>query len=136
MLPARVPTILVIDDTEVVRKSAARCLRYRGYFVLEASSAEEALQLIAMSRLEVDLVLTDLVMPRVGGAELVSEIRKRLPNVAAAYMTAHIGLSSRCQIVPEAGTPILIKPFTPAALENRVREALTLSGWKEPSGSA
>jgi CheY-like chemotaxis protein len=134
MLPARVPTILVIDDMEIVRRSAARCLRYRGYFVLEASSGDDALQLIANCP-ELDLVLTDLVLPAKGGTEIVAEIRRRFPNVAVAFMTGHIGMSARYEIAPEAGIPVLIKPFTPALLDRRVREALAASGWPEPFGS-
>jgi CheY-like chemotaxis protein len=119
---------------EVVRRSAARCLRYRGYFVLEASSGDDALQLIANCP-ELDLVLSDLVLPAKGGAEIVAEIRRRFPNVAVAFMTGHIGMSARYEVVPEAEIPVLIKPFTPAVLERRVREALALSGWPEPFGS-
>jgi two-component system cell cycle sensor histidine kinase/response regulator CckA len=120
----RVQTILVVDDTEVVRKSAARCLRRRGYVVLEASNADQALELIAMNVEQLDLVLSDLVLPSMGGVELVAEIQRRFPKIAAAYMTGHIGRSARYQTALDAGVPLLIKPFTPAVLERSVREAL------------
>lgn len=125
----RVPTILVVDDTDVVRKSAARCLRHRGYVVLEASNADQALALIALNCEQLDLVLSDLVLPSMGGVELVAEIRRRFPNVAAAYMTGHIGRSARYATVLDAAVPLLVKPFTPAVLEDRVREALMRSGF-------
>jgi two-component system, cell cycle sensor histidine kinase and response regulator CckA len=132
LLP-RAPTILVVDDTDVVRKSAARCLRYRGYRVLEASSAGEALVLMDAEGTDVDMILTDLVLPAMGGVELIAEARRRFPAVAAAYMTGHLGRSARCEESPETGTPLLIKPFTPHVLEERVREALLQSGWTSVS---
>jgi CheY-like chemotaxis protein len=128
LLP-RAPTILVVDDTDVVRKSAARCLRHRGYRVLEASSADEALVLMDAEGTDVDMILADLVLPAMGGVELIAEARRRFPAVAAAYMTGHLGRSARCEDSPESGTPVLVKPFTPRVLEERVREALLQSGW-------
>ena len=125
----RVPTILVVDDTDVVRKSAARCLRHRGYVVLEASNADQALELIALNCEQLDLVLSDLVLPSMGGVELVAEIRRRFPNVAAAYMTGHIGRSARYATALDSAVPLLVKPFTPAVLEDRVREALMRAGF-------
>lgn len=125
-----------MDDTDVVRKSAARCLRYRGYRVLEASSADEALVVMDAEGTEVDMILTDLVLPTMGGVELIAEARRRFPALAAAYMTGHLGKSARCEASPESGTPLLIKPFTPHVLEERVREALLQSGWTSISDPA
>ena len=124
----RVPTILLVDDSEVVLKSAARCLRRKGYVVIEARSADEALTLLAINGEQIDLLLTDLVLPAMGGAQLVAEARRRQPSVAIAYMTGHLGVSARCETALDQTAPVLIKPFTPTLLEQRVREALELSG--------
>jgi CheY-like chemotaxis protein len=129
-LQSKVPKILVIDDTEVVLKSVARCLRRRGYLVLEARNADEALALVSE---DLDLILADVVLPTMGGIELIAEARRRFPNVAAAYMTGHFGKSARCELSPEEGTLVLIKPFTPNLLESSVREALVNSGLAMPS---
>jgi two-component system cell cycle sensor histidine kinase/response regulator CckA len=125
----KIPTILLVDDSEVVRKSAARCLRRRGYVVIEAGTADEALTLLAANDGGIDLLLTDLVLPAMGGAELVQEVRRRQPLVGIAYMTGHLGVSARCETALDQTAPILIKPFTPAVLEERVREALVRAGW-------
>jgi two-component system cell cycle sensor histidine kinase/response regulator CckA len=126
----RVPTILLVDDADVVRKSAARCLRRKGYVVIEAAAAAEALALLAENGDKIDLLLTDLVLPAMGGAELVEEARRRQPSVGIAYMTGHLGVSARCETPLDQNAPVLIKPFTPSLLEERVREALARAGWE------
>jgi two-component system cell cycle sensor histidine kinase/response regulator CckA len=126
----KVPTILLVDDADVVRKSAARCLRRKGYVVIEAAAADEALALLAANGDKIDLLLTDLVLPTMGGAELVKEARLRQPSVGIAYMTGHLGVSARCEIALDQSAPVLIKPFTPSLLEESVREALARAGWE------
>jgi two-component system cell cycle sensor histidine kinase/response regulator CckA len=123
-----IATILLVDDSDVVRKSAARCLRRRGYVVIEAAAADEALALLAANGDRIDLLLTDLVLPAMGGAQLVAEARRQQPTVAIAYMTGHLGVSARCETALDESAPVLIKPFTPSLLEERVREALENSG--------
>ncbi len=124
MMRSPMPTILLVDDSEVVRKSASRCLRWRGFVVLEAASANEALSLIVANGDKIDLMLTDLVLPAMGGTLLVAEARRLVPNLRIAYMTGHLGRSARCEIELDDAEPVLIKPFTPSTLEERVREAL------------
>jgi two-component system cell cycle sensor histidine kinase/response regulator CckA len=136
MTLTRVPTILVVDDTDVVRKSAARCLRRRGYLVLEASSAAEALAVITANSDQLDLLLTDLVLPASSGVELIAEVRRRFPAIGVAGMTGHFGASARCEQSFGAGARVLIKPFTPNLLAERVREALLQSGWSAPIDSS
>ena len=129
-------TILLVDDSEIVLKSAARCLRRKGYIVIEARSGDEALALLAVNGAKIDLLLTDLVLPAMGGAQLVQEARRRQPSVAIAYMTGHLGVSARCETALDQTAPVLIKPFTPAVLEERVREALDLVGHAQSRGRA
>jgi two-component system cell cycle sensor histidine kinase/response regulator CckA len=122
-----------VDDTDVVRKSAARCLRYRGYRVLEASNADEALGVMEAEGTDLDMILADLVLPTMGGVELIAEARRRFPALATAYMTGHLGKSARCEESPDSRSPVLLKPFTPHVLEERVRQALLESGWTSTS---
>jgi two-component system cell cycle sensor histidine kinase/response regulator CckA len=135
-MASRVPTILVVDDTDVVRKSVARCLRRRGYLVLEASSADEALALLATNGNQLDLVLADLVLPTMSGVELIAEVQRCFPAMGFAYMTGHFGSSARFESSFKVGTEVLVKPFTPSSLEQRVRTALIQSGWNTPIDSA
>ena len=132
MSPPRVPTVLVVDDTDVVRKSVVRCLRRRGYMVLEARSAEEALALVAANGEQLDLVLCDLVLPNISGIDLIAQVQRQFPSIGAAFMTGHLGSSARFHQQIDASTQVLIKPFTPNSLERRVREALLESGWSGP----
>jgi two-component system, cell cycle sensor histidine kinase and response regulator CckA len=97
--------------------------------VLEASTASEALGMMGAPGAEIDMILADVVLPAMGGVELIAEARRRFPALATAYMTGHVGKSARCEVTPEGGTPMLVKPFTPHVLEERVREALLQSGW-------
>jgi two-component system cell cycle sensor histidine kinase/response regulator CckA len=136
MSATRVPTVLVVDDTEIVRKSAARCLRRRGYVVLEAPGVEEALALVMSNAGKIDLILTDLVLPTSSGIELTAQVQRSFPNIGIAYMTGHFGHSARCNKAPEIGARVLIKPFTPNRLEQEVREALESSGWNSSVDSA
>ena len=136
MSVARVPTILVVDDTEIVRKSAARCLRRRGYIVLEASGVEQALSLVNSNADKLDLILTDLVLPTSSGIELSAEVQRHFPKIGVAYMTGHLGHSARCNKAPEVGARVLLKPFTPTLLEEQVREALESAGWNSSVDSA
>jgi DNA-binding NtrC family response regulator len=128
----RIVTILVVDDTETVRKSTARCLRRNGFVVLEAGTANEALKLIEANGRQLDLVLCDLVLPSMSGVELINEVRRRFPEIGTALMTGHVGSSARYEETPDLGAHVLLKPFTPGALLQRVTEALEHTGPGEP----
>jgi len=134
IIGSRIATILVVDDTEIVRKSTARCLRRAGFVVLEASTAAEALELLEANGKQLDLVLCDLVLPSMSGVELIGEVRRRFPEVGTAMMTGHVGSSARYEETPELGARVLLKPFTPTALLERVREVLRGGGYGNPRG--
>jgi len=117
-------TILLVEDERLVRLAVRKILQTRGHRVLEASDGEAALALLANEGQQVDLVITDLVMPRVGGRELGLRIRDQGNLTPVLYMSGYAGDTAVRQSLLEPGSAFLEKPFTPAALLLRVDELL------------
>jgi signal transduction histidine kinase/CheY-like chemotaxis protein len=112
-------TVLVVDDEEMLLKMCDTVLTSFGYRVLLASSGAQALELVARMPAEIDLVLTDLVMPGMSGRELMDRLRVTAPAVPVIGMS---GYSHGGEAV-ESGR-YLRKPFTTQALLKQVREVL------------
>jgi two-component system cell cycle sensor histidine kinase/response regulator CckA len=117
-------TVLVVEDDPVVRGIAVRALRERGYRVLEAANGVDALRAAERHRERIDLVVTDLVMPRMGGKDLAEQLRVVQPDLRVLYTSGYTE-SERVRL-GEAGdlATFLQKPFTGSTLARRVREAL------------
>jgi PAS domain S-box-containing protein len=123
-------SILLVEDEEPVRRLVHRLLSRAGYRVLTAASGEEALQLLERQGHEVDLVLTDLIMPGgVSGQELGRRLCERNARLRILYMSGYTGDSGasdapdRFRLPP--GARLLAKPFTPATLLESVRTSLS-----------
>jgi len=115
-------TILVVDDEPGVCAIASRCLRESGFRVLQAHDGHDALELVDRYG-PPGLVLTDLTMPGIGGAELARRLRDRWPNLPILFMSGHaLDEYSRQTLLP--GTSLIEKPFSPAALVAGVAAAL------------
>lgn len=120
-------TILLVEDEDAVRLFAARALRNKGYRVLEARGGEAALE-IAESELDhIDLVLTDVVMPRVDGPALVEELRKKRRNLPVIFMSGYAEEDFRQRIHQGEESFFLTKPFTLKELAEKAKEALAPS---------
>jgi signal transduction histidine kinase/ActR/RegA family two-component response regulator len=117
-------TILVVEDEQAVRAVVAHSLRAGGYRVLEASGIEEALAHVEAERGALDLLLTDVVMPRTRGPEVARQLRSRRPGLRVLYMSGHAQDAIGRQGVLEEGLDFVAKPFTPDALRARVRQVL------------
>ncbi len=115
--------VLVVEDEPQVRALAARALADRGYQVLTAGDGEAALALLAREP-PVDLVLTDVVMPHMGGVDLAARLRERDPAPAVLFMSGYVDRASLGRSVLPEDAPFQLKPFTPAALATKVREVL------------
>jgi len=117
-------TILIVEDSDAVRQVAYRILSRRGYQVLEAADAGEALEVLATSPTQVDLVLMDVVLPEIDGVALYADICARRPNLPIVFMSAYPAeiLAARGQ--PDLTAPFLAKPFTPESLLSKVRSAI------------
>ena len=118
-------TVLVVEDDPAVREIVAHVLRRQGYAVLEAANGQEALDMGRQHANEaIHLLLTDVVMPLVGGRELVERLRESHPEARSLYISGY-GEASLARIgALEPKAEFLPKPFAPALLARRVRQLL------------
>jgi signal transduction histidine kinase len=117
-------TILLAEDDDLVRQLLSRVLRGRGYRVLEASDGQTAIDLFRGSSSEIQLVLTDLMMPRRSGLELVDAVlafRQGTPVVVMSGFTSDPAGAAR---LSEMGMTVINKPTTPTEVLVKVRQAL------------
>lgn len=119
-------TILLVEDEDPVREVTRCVLENAGYLVLEASTAEQALSIFRRFEGSIHLLLTDVVMPGMSGAELAARLKATRPGFVIMFMSGYAGSAGRLQ--PGLGAPdyYLQKPFSIAMLLSRVAEALSL----------
>ena len=116
--------VLVVEDDEQVRRIVVTALRDRGYSVLEAGDGEAAIALTASRDRPPDLVVTDLIMPRVNGRQLATKLRERWPNLRVLFTSAYAVDETTGQAVTDLPGMLLRKPFVPSELGAAVAEAL------------
>jgi len=116
-------TVLLVEDEVSVRSLARRVLTRAGYRVLEAGGGRQALEVAAAHGGEIDLLLTDVVMPGGGGPRLAEEMAVVRPATRVLFMSGYPGDSITHHGLPK-DVDLLAKPFTPAALLHRVADAL------------
>ena len=135
-------TVLLAEDEPLVRTMVATVLRDRGYEVLEAANGEEALRMAQKPGGEgIELLLTDVVMPQMGGPELAEKLYATYPDIKVLFTSGYTGDSvSELNILP-TGAEFLAKPYLPDALAVKVREVLDQrpavplgSGPRHPTG--
>jgi two-component system, cell cycle sensor histidine kinase and response regulator CckA len=119
-------TVLVVEDEDVVRSMACRGLREHGYTVLEARNGAEALALVEENPGSIHLVVSDVVMPEVGGRELAARLIGLDPTLPVLYMSGYTGEDVVQRGLMDADAPFQQKPFTPDGLARSVRELLDL----------
>jgi PAS domain S-box-containing protein len=119
-------TILVVEDEDRVRRLVGDILRRRGYKVLETSNGIQALKVFDNEGDTIDLVLTDAVMPGMGGLEFIDRIADRLGRTRVLYMSGYSEEMVADGIAADGVAAFIHKPFTPDELTHRIRELLTL----------
>jgi two-component system, cell cycle sensor histidine kinase and response regulator CckA len=123
-LPAASETVLVVEDQEIVREFIVESLRTHGYEVLEARNGVEALQVIERNGAGIDLMMTDMMMPGMGGKELAARVHVVCPSIKVLFMTGYAeGLINGVE-GPDGRDDIIMKPFVPEAMAERVRGLL------------
>lgn len=117
-------TILLAEDEASLRKLTRATLEQNGYKVLEAKDGVEALAVSEACDLPIDLLLTDVVMPGMGGRALAQELTRRRPEMRVVYMSGYTGQGVGTQGPIDPGSDFLSKPFTRVVLARKIREAL------------
>ncbi len=117
-------TVLLVEDDPTVRELTARMLGERGYAVLAASNAAEALACAELHRGEIHLLLTDVVMPGGNGAELAGQLTARYPGLPVLFMSGYTADVVLRQGLVQDSVAFLTKPFTEDQLSRAVRQVL------------
>ncbi len=123
--PVGSETVLLVEDEPSVRDLANRLLKQQGYKVLEAANGEDALRLVQEKTAEkIHLLLTDVVLPRMGGKELADQLKMFRPDIRILYTSGYTDYAIVHQGVLNSGTHFLQKPFSLKTLSQKVREVL------------
>jgi DNA-binding NtrC family response regulator len=101
-------SVLVVDDETAVRRFAVRVLQRDGYDVLEAADGHEALEMLRAGQPTVDLIVSDIVMPRINGVELMQAVTESHPHIPVVLMSGYataalseLGIATPCSILPK-----------------------------------
>ena len=119
-------TILIVEDETTIRGNVRECLQQLGYHVVEAENGEAALQVCEQLQGKIDLVLSDLVMPGMGGYELAGRLAQHHPAVRMLFMSGYTEDSAARRDILLQGSAFLHKPFSVADLSNAVHQALSV----------
>src|SRR5450755_1763828 len=117
-------TVLLVEDEESVRQLVRETLAAKGYRVVEAENGEAGMGAAALHEGEIDLVITDVVMPGMGGRELVKQLAQTRPNTKVLYLSGYTEDAILSEGTIETGAAFLQKPFTLQNLSRKVREVL------------
>jgi signal transduction histidine kinase/ActR/RegA family two-component response regulator len=120
-------TILLVEDEEMVRKLASDILREKGYQVLVGKNGEEAIGICKEHLGQIDLMLTDVVMPEMNGRRLAEILQPIQQNMKVVYMSGYTDDAIVHHGVLEPGTNFIEKPFTAETLTSTIREVLQMS---------
>lgn len=118
------PRILLVEDDAVVRRLVSLVLRDSGFDVLAAADGAEAIALADGAPGPIDLLLTDVIMPRLGGADLAAHLRDARPTIPVVYMSGHAEEALAADGRLPTGVTMLHKPFGPADLVTVVSDLL------------
>jgi two-component system cell cycle sensor histidine kinase/response regulator CckA len=117
-------TVLLVEDEDAVRLFSARALRNKGYKVLEARSGEAALEIVTEHMDDIDLVISDVVMPRMDGPTLIKELRTRRADIRVIFISGYAEDAFRKRVDAGEEAHFLMKPFTLKQLAAKVKEVL------------
>ncbi|RMF92073.1 MAG: response regulator, partial [Nitrospinota bacterium] len=118
-------TVLVVEDSHMVRNLVREMLEFCGYTVLEASDGAEAIQLCTRHAGAIHLLITDVVMPQMSGWELAERLTALYPQMRVLYMSGYPEKSFPARRREKGKIHFVQKPFTMETLLRKVREAIT-----------
>lgn len=123
-LPQGTETILVVEDEDAVRALEIHVLQRCGYRVLEAANGQAALHLVEHAPGPIHLLMSDVVMPHLGGRELAAQVTRTQPHCKVLFLSGYTDDAVIHHGVSKADVAFLQKPFTPSALAQKVRQVL------------
>jgi CheY-like chemotaxis protein len=123
-MPGGAETVLLAEDDDGVRALTTRLLKACGYTVLETRNGGEAVEAAARHRAPIQLLLTDVVMPGLGGRETADRVVALHPETRVLFLSGYTDDAVLRHGVQQAEAAFLQKPFTPSALAKRIREVL------------
>ncbi|HKS88951.1 MAG TPA: PAS domain-containing protein [Stellaceae bacterium] len=119
-----VGTVMLVEDEDPVRIFGARALRNKGYKVLEAKSGEGALEVIRGAGEQIDLLITDVVMPRMDGPALIRQVRETHPEMKVIFISGYTEDAFRQRLDSDSEIHFLPKPFSLKQLASKVKEVI------------
>jgi PAS domain S-box-containing protein len=117
-------TVLLVEDEDIVRNFISRILKKHGYRVIEASQGQEALDLFIKLRQEIQIVVTDVIMPKMKGVELVRKISDLYPDIHVIFISGYSETLMEQHNLLDKELNFLQKPFSAGTLLNKIREVL------------
>ncbi|HUZ72581.1 MAG TPA: PAS domain-containing protein [Stellaceae bacterium] len=121
-------TVLLVEDEDPVRLFSARALRNKGYKVVEARSGEAALDIITAGQERIDLLISDVVMPRMDGPSLIKEVRRLHPEMKVIFISGYAEDAFRNRLGNDSDIHFLPKPFSLKQLAGKVKEVMLAGG--------
>jgi len=118
-------TVMLVEDEDPVRIFGARALRNKGYTVLEAKSGDGALEMIRAAEEKIDLLITDVVMPRMDGPALVRQVRELHPDMKVIFISGYTEDAFRQRLDSDSEIHFLPKPFSLKQLASKVKEVIS-----------
>jgi two-component system, cell cycle sensor histidine kinase and response regulator CckA len=117
-------SLATVEDEDIVRDLAREVLQYYGYMVITAENGEDGLRVCREFAGQIDLVLTDLVMPRMSGRELAEQLAVERPGMRVFYMSGFTDDAIVRHGLLEEDIAFIHKPFTPESLATKIMELL------------
>ncbi len=128
-------TVLLVEDEEPLRRCLTNALRAMGCYVLEAEDGQRALELARKQLLLIDVVISDIVMPRLGGVDLARELRSMRSNLPVILMSGYADVTPSREELRSGKTIFIQKPFTTDAMKDQIQSVLQQRAPSAPGGS-
>ena len=121
---SKIQTVLIVEDEDGVRLLAKDILELNGYAVMTAQNADEAIHIYKECRCLIDIMVTDVVMPQMSGAELTKKIREINPAVKVLYMSGYTDSDIVNQDIADTNAEFIQKPFTFNSILQKIQDLL------------